>query len=301
MDLSIIIVNYKTKALTLQTLDSVFKAKSPPGKFEVILIDNHSQDDTPQAVRKKFPQVKLILSQKNLGFAGGNNLGLRQAKGRYLLLLNSDTIIQPDTLIKMVKFMDKHSQVGLATCRVELANGKIDPASHRGFPTPWAALTYYSGLAKLFPQSKLFSQYHQGWKNLNQTHQIDTPSGAFFFLPKKVLRQVGLLDETFFMYGEDIDMAYRIKQAGWQIVYTPITKITHLKGASGLKKQQANKLTSKAKQQRLKTTKAFFDAMKIFYHKHYRAKYFFLLHWLVFLGIDLVKFIRIFKLKLAWK
>ena len=299
MDLSIIIVNYKTKDLTLQTLSSVFKAKPLRGKMEVILIDNGSEDNTPKLAKKKFPQLKTIVSSENLGFAGGNNLGMRKAKGRYVLLLNSDTLIKKDTLIKMVDFMDKHPQVGLATCRVNLFHGGLDPASHRGFPSPWAAFTYYSGLEKLLPQSKLFGQYHQGWKNLKTTHQIDSPTGAFFFLRKKALNQVGLLDETFFMYAEDLDLAYRIKQAGWQIMFTPITTITHLKGASGLKKKVKQKLPSEAKVIRIKITQDFFKAMKIFYKKHYKKKYFFPLRWLVFFAIDLIKALRILKIKLS--
>jgi len=298
MDLSIIIINYKTKDLTIQTLDSVFKAKEPKGRIEVILIDNGSKDDTPAAVRKKFKQVKIIESQTNLGFAAGNNLGLRKAKGKYVLLLNSDTIIEKDTLVKMVDFMDKNQDVGLSTCRVNLFHGGIDPASHRGFPTPWASFTYFLKLEKLFPKSKLFAHYHQGWKNLKNTHEIDSPVGAFFMLNKKALNQVGLLDEAYFMYGEDIDLAYRIKKAGWKIIYTPITSIVHLKGASGLKKKVKDKLTPEAKKLRIKTTASFFDTMKIFYNKHYNKKYLLPLKWLVFPGIDFIKFIRILKIKL---
>jgi len=299
MDLSIIIINYKTKDLTLQTIDSVFKAKQPKGKLEVILVDNDSQDDTPATVRKKFKQVKIIQSNKNLGFAAGNNLGMRKAKGKYVLLLNSDTIIDKNTLVKMIDFMDKNQDVGLSTCRVNLVAGGIDPASHRGFPTPWASLTYYLGLEKLFPKSKLFSQYHQSWKGLTTTHEIDSPVGAFFMLRKKALNQVGLLDEAYFMYAEDIDLAFRIKQAGWKVIYTPITKILHLKGASGMKKQVKNKLTPEAKQTRIKVSNYFFDTMKIFYNKHYKKKYLFPLRWLVFIGIDLIKFIKILKIKLS--
>ncbi len=290
MDLSIIIINYKTKDLTLQTLTSIFKADPPSGKMEVFLIDNHSQDDTPVTVKQQFPQVKQILSSTNLGFAGGNNLGLRQAKGRYILLLNSDTIIEPDTLTVMIKYMDANPQVGLSTCRVELFNRRIDPASHRGFPTPWASLTYYLGLEKLFPHVKLFSQYHQGWKDLTQVHEIDSPVGAFFFLRKSALNQVGLLDEAFFMYAEDLDLAFRIKKSGWQVMYVPLTTITHLKGASGI--------NSTDKSKKIITTKAFFDTMKTFYQKHYRKKYLFFIRWLVFLGIDLVKTIKIIKIRL---
>lgn len=282
MDLSIIIVNYKTQKLTLQTLASVFKAQPPKGKIEVILVDNGSNDGTPARVRDKFPQVKVIEASDNLGFAGGNNLGLRQAKGRYQLLLNSDTLAEPETLIKMVEFMDQNPRVGLATCRVELLNGQIDPASHRGFPTPWASLTYYLGWDKF---------YHQTDKDLKTVHEIDCPVGAFFFIRREALRQVGLLDERFFMYGEDIDLAFRIKQAGWKIMYVPITKITHLKGASGINKPD--------RQIRLKTTRAFFEAMKLFYNKHYRRRYFFPVKWLVFLGIDTVKLWKTVKIKFS--
>lgn len=287
MDLSIIIVNFKTKELTLQTLESVFKAQPTAGKFEVILIDNASHDGTPAAVKKRFPKVTVIESAENLGFAGGNNLGLRRAKGRYLLLLNSDTLIQKDTLVKMVKFMDENSRVGLSTCRVELKSGQIDPASHRGFPTPWASLTYYLGWDKL---------YHQTDKDLKTVHEIDCPVGAFFFIRRETLRQVGLLDERFFMYGEDIDLAFRIKQAGWKIMYVPITKIIHLKGASGINKQ---KLSPEAKAIRIKTTAAFFDAMKLFYQKHYAKKYNLLVKWLVFSGIKFIKTIKIWRLKFS--
>ncbi|MBU2051980.1 MAG: glycosyltransferase family 2 protein [Patescibacteria group bacterium] len=291
MDLSIIIVNYKTKDLTLKTLASVFAAQIPRGKVEVILVDNASEDGTPEMVRKKFPKVKIINAVRNLGFAGGNNLGLRRGKGRYLLLLNSDTLIATDTLVKMVEFMDQHQNVGLSTCRVELLNGRPDPASHRGFPTPWAALTYFSGLEQLWPKSRLFGQYHQGWKQLQAAHEIDSPVGAFFFLRREALKQAGLLDENFFMYGEDIDLAFRIKKTGWKVMYTPFTKIIHLKGASGINRPD--------KAIRLQTTRAFFEAMQLFYNKHYRRRYFFALRWLVFLGIKTLKLVKILKIKIS--
>ena len=298
MDLSIVIVHYTTPDLTLQTLASVFAAQKPAGGMEVILVDNASADDTPKLVRQRFPQVKVIASSKNLGFAGGNNLGMKQATGRYVLLLNSDTLVAKNTFTKMIKFMDQNSKVGLATCKVKLFSGGIDPASHRGFPTPWAALTYYSGLEKIWPKSKLFGQYHQGWKNLTTTHEIDTPVGAFFFIRLKALKQAGYLDEAFFMYGEDIDLAFRIKASGWQIIYTPITSITHLKGASGLNKKVKDKLTAEAKAIRIRTVTNFFEAMKLFYKKHYQKEYPWLLQWLVWWGIDLLKIIRITAIRL---
>lgn len=291
MDLSVIIVNYQTTQLTLQTLKSVFAAQAPQGKMEVILIDNHSEDETLIKAKTAFPHLITLKNDTNLGFSAGNNIGLRQAKGRYVLLLNSDTIIEPDTLVKMIKFMDTRPRVGLATCRVVLVNGQLDLASHRGFPTPWAAFTYYLGLESLFPHSRWFSQYHQGWQDLNTAHPIDAPVGAFFFLRKTALHQVGLLDETFFMYGEDIDLAFRLKKAGWEVMYNPDTKITHLKGASGI--------GSISKPMRVIATKNFFEAMKIFYHKHYAKKYFLPIKWLIFSGIDLVKLCKIIKIKFS--
>ncbi len=298
MDLSVIIVSYNTQDLTLQAINSVVKAKQPKNKLEIILIDNNSSDNTVSLVKTKFPKVKIIANSKNLGFAKANNQGLRKAKGRYLLLLNSDVIINKDTLIKMIDYMDNNQQIGLSTCRVELADGSIDPASHRGFPTPWASFTYYSGLEKLFPSSKIFAQYHQGWKDLTKTHQIDSPVGAFYLLNKKALQQVGFFDESFFMYGEDLDLAYRLKKTNWQVIYNPITKITHLKSSSGLKKGKGGRLTSEDKQQRIITSKHFFKAMKIFYKKHYFKKYF-LFYFPVLLAINLFQFIKIIKIKLS--
>jgi hypothetical protein len=154
-------------------------------------------------------------------------------------------------------------------------------------------------LEKLWPKSKLLGQYHQGWKDLGKTHEIDTPVGAFFMLRREAVRQVGLLDERFFMYGEDIDWAYRIKTSGWQVVYTPITKITHLKGASGINKHASKKMTQEVKNIRVKTTTAFFEAMKLFYHKHYTKKYPFLVRWLVFLGIEAIKLWKTLKIKFS--
>lgn len=299
MDLSVIVVNYKTKDLTRQTLRSVFRAAVPAGKIELILVDNASNDGTVAEVRRRFPRVKVIEAPENLGFAGGNNLGLKRAKGRYLLLLNSDTLINKDTLVKMVKFMDENPKAGLSTCRVELVNGQIDPASHRGFPTPWASLTYYTGLEKLFPTSRIFSQYHQGWQDLSVPHEIDCPTGAFFFIRRAALNQVGLLDQRFFMYGEDIDYAYRVKQAGWKIMYTPITAIVHLKGASGLKKQVKNRLTPEARQLRIKITRIFFDNNKILYRKHFSRRYPALVRRLFDAAIDCLKLIKVLAVKLS--
>lgn len=247
----------------------------------MIIVDNASIDGSTLMIKKKFPLVNLITNKENLGYTKANNQAIKQAKGKYILLLNSDTLLEKDSLFKMLCFMDENQQWGAATCKVELANGKVDPACHRGFPTPWAALTYFSGLESFFPQSRFFGQYHQTWKNLNTPHQVDVISGAFFFIRKKVLKDVGLLDERFFVYAEDIDLCLRFKEKGHLICYNPNTKITHYKMLSGRKKAK-DKLVQK------KSRQYFFETMKLFYDKHYQDKYSWITRKIVLLGIWIV-------------
>ena len=288
MDLSIIIVNYNTKDYLSRLLPSVKKACYGL-RSEVFVVDNASHDGSPQLVKRRFPWVKLIALRKNLGFAKANNRALKRARGRYLLLLNSDTKVFSSTFFQMIEFMEKHPRAGLATCRVELEGGELDPACHRGFPTPWAAFTYFAGLEELFPHSRLFAQYHQGWKDLSRPHQIDSPSGAFFFLRRQAFLQVGLLDERFFLYGEDLDYAYRLKQAGWQVWYYPGTKIIHYKKRSGRLRGYGKKITQEVKKERLKAIGHFYDTMKLFYQKHYLNRYPRPVYWLVVAGSELFK------------
>jgi GT2 family glycosyltransferase len=278
MKLSVIIVNYNTKNYLRQALQSIEASRDKIDK-ETIVVDNASTDGSPAMIDSHFNWVKLIKTPQNLGYAAANNLGLTRAKGEYILFLNSDTQILSDTLTTMVKFMDQHSNVGVSSCRVELINGQIDPASHRGFPTPWAALTYFTGLETAFPKLRLFGQYHQGWQDLSTVHEIDSPAGAFFLTRKKILDQVGGFDDRFFMYAEDLDLSLRIKQAGWKIMYVPTTKIVHYKKKSG--RESAHLGT------RAKTKDYFFNTMKLFYDKHYRHKYPFFIRWLVLGGIKL--------------
>lgn len=276
MKLSIIIINYNTKDYLRQVLQSIEQSIDRLDK-EVIVVDNGSTDGSLDIIPS---WVKLIKNNHNLGFSAANNLGLKQARGEYILFLNSDTQVMPDTLQIMINFMDQYQKVGVSTCRVELPNGQIDPASHRGFPTPWAALTYFLGLEKLFPHSRLFSQYNQSWQDLSTIHQIDSPAGAFFLTRKKILDQIGGFDERFFMYAEDLDLSLRIKQAGWKIMYVPFTRIIHHKKKSGRHSADPHL--------RRITSQHFFTTMKLFYDKHYRDKYPQPIYWLVLLGIWLV-------------
>jgi hypothetical protein len=243
-------------------------------------VDNASTDGSRELVKRNFPQIKLIANDRNLGFAAANNRGLRQTRGEYLLLLNSDTQVEPDTLKIMVDFMEANQGFGAATCRVVLPDGRLDPASHRGMPTPWAALTYFTKLEKLFPKSRLFGQYHQGWKNLKATHEVDVISGAFFLVRRQVIEKVGMFDEGYFMYGEDVDWCMRIRKADYKIAFVSSTKINHVKGQSGRAKE-ARDIRDQNESKKL-SNHYFWETMKLFYQKHYRKRYPRLLMWLIF-------------------
>lgn len=262
--ISIIIVSYNTKELLKACLESIESSRRPDDRFEVIVVDNASGDGSEQYLKRK-KNIHTIINKTNGGFSRANNQGIKSSVGEYVLLLNSDTEIRPNTLQELLVYMDTYTRVGAVTCRVELPDSKIDPACHRGFPTPWASFTYFLGFEKMFPRSELFSQYHLGYKDMNSIHEIDSPVGAFFLTRRKILADIQGLDEDYFMYGEDIDLSYRIKEAGWPIVYYPLVSILHRKKQSGR--------SGKNQDVRKQTDIYFYDAMKIFYTKHFMKKY----------------------------
>lgn len=276
--LSVIVLSFNTNELLRQCLLSTIASKGfQKGELEVIVVDNCSSDGSAEMVNKDFTLAKLIINRSNVGFAAGNNVGIKAASGKYVLLLNSDTEFLADTLRSMVDFIQTQENIGAATCKILLSNGDIDPACHRGFPTPWSALTYIVGLEKIFPHSATFGGYHQGWKNLTVTHDVDVISGAFFLIPRRIIEKIGLLDEQFFMYGEDIDWCYRIKQAGYRVAYHPSLIVTHRKKQSGRNKkhlefqdQKAGKLVDET---RRRSRRYFVETMEQFYLKHYRHQY----------------------------
>jgi len=281
-------VNYNTKELLQNLLNSIKESDLNGIDYEIIVVDNNSTDGSVQLIKEKFREVKLIENKKNLGYAKANNQALRLSKGKYFLLLNSDTIVFKDTLKTMIEFMNENKQYSASTCRVELENGEIDPASHRGFPTPWAAFCYFSGLEKLFPKSKIFAKYHMGWKDLEKVHELDVISGAFFMIRKKALEKAGFLDERFFMYAEDIDLCFRMAKKGMKIGYNPNTKIVHFKKSSGRKKGKGKKVTQKDVKIRKQSSEYFFKTMKLFYEKHYKDKHPWIVRKIVLLGIRVV-------------
>jgi GT2 family glycosyltransferase len=276
MDVSIIIVNYNTCQLTLNCIESVYQSETEYN-FEIILIDNNSVDQSVTEFEKaaeKLDNFHFIGNKENLGFAKANNQGIMQSNGRYILLLNSDTIVEKDTIDTMAKFMDSQPGIGASGCKVLLANGELDKACRRGFPTPSASFYYVFGLSKMFPKVPKFNQYQLGYLDINKDYPVDCLVGAFMMVRREAIEQVGLLDEEFFMYGEDIDWCYRIKRAGWGIYYYPYTTITHLKGASSKRKPK-------------KIIYEFHRAMFLFHNKHYREKYSFLTNQIVYAGIGL--------------
>lgn len=280
-------MSFNTKELLRQCLESVMEATRKLDA-EVIIVDNGSSDGTVEALNTQYKtlniqNLKIIENKKNLGYARANNIGIRTSNGKYVLLLNSDTIVEKNSIDEMIKFINEDTGIGVSTCRVELPDGSLDPACHRGFPTPWASLTYFLGLEKLFPMSKNFSQYHLGFLPMDKPHEIDSPSGAFYMVRREVIDKVGMLDEDYFMYAEDLDWSYRIKQTGWKIMYYPFVKIIHFKKQSG--RAGEDEKTRKV------TQKHFYETMEIFYKKHYLNKYPKIVTRLILLAINIKKFL----------
>lgn len=290
-DLSIIIVSYNTRDLITKCLDSV-KDTSRDISFEFFVIDNESSDDSIEVIKEyikddKSGKIFLVDNNKNLGFSKANNKAMKNAKGRYVLFLNPDTVVYPKTLDYMVKYMDENKKVGAATCELIMPNGEIDDASHRGFPTPWNSFSHFSGLSKLFPHSRLFAGYSQGFKDLKKAHEIDALAGAFMIVRREAGDEVGWWDEDYFFYGEDLNFCYDLIKKGWKIMYVPEVSILHYKGVSGGLKKVSKEITTADKETRKRATKARFNAMKIFYKKNYEDKYPKFLTKLVMLGISL--------------
>ncbi|MEJ6685969.1 MAG: glycosyltransferase family 2 protein [Crocinitomicaceae bacterium] len=255
IDLSVVIVNYNVEYFLEQCLNSVKKA-SPQCQTEVFVVDNNSSDRSVEMVKDKFPDVHLIANKDNKGFSMANNQAIKISKGKYILLLNPDTVVEEHTFEKIIQFMNETPICGGLGVRMVDGNGDFLPESKRGLPTPAVAFYKIFGLSALFPKSKRFGAYHLGYFSENEIHEIDILSGAFLCVSREAVDQIGLLDETFFMYGEDIDFSYRITKAGFKNYYFPKTTIIHYKGES-TKKSSVNYVF------------VFYKAMVIFAQKHF--------------------------------
>lgn len=263
MDVSIVIVNYNVREFLQQCLESIDRSKFS-GTYEVIVVDNNSHDNSVQHLESKFPHVRFIALEENLGFGKANNIGIKTSRGRYILLLNPDTLIQEDTIGTMLEYMENNPNVGISGCKVLNANGTFQVQCRRGFPSPWASFCKLFGLQSIFPRSPLFAQYNQTFRDEDETYLIDAVIGAFMFCRREPLKAISGFDEDFFMYGEDLDLCFRMKKAGFATAYVPDTTIIHFKGES-TRRSSVNEV------------KWFYDAMEIFARKHYGTSYLFLL------------------------
>ncbi len=258
MKLSIVIVSYNVRYYLEQCLRSIFRSRIQ-GQLEVFVVDNDSRDDSIPYLRPLFPQVHYIQNSENVGFSRANNQALRLAQGQYVLLLNPDTILTEHTLADCLAFLDAHPDAGATGVAMYSHNGRFAWESRRGLPTPWTSFCKMSGLGALFPHSRTFGHYYMRYIPRLSPGRIEVISGAFNMIRREALRQTGLLDEDFFMYGEDIDLSYRLLQAGWHNYYLP-TPMLHNKGERPQKSSYRN-------------VHIFSEAMLIFFDKHYRQQH----------------------------
>lgn len=295
LDLAVIIVNYNTCALLRDCLVSVF-ASQGDFSYRVCVVDNASTDGSVEMVRREFSQVDLIASSVNGGYPYGNNVGLRHVgftagvsqPPRFALLLNPDTVVPPTALHDMLAFCEARPDCGVAGPKLLRPDGSLDLACRRSFPTPAVSFYRLIGLSRLFPRSPRFGRYNLTYLSPDVLTELDSVVGAFMLVRGEAISQVGLLDETFFMYGEDLDWAFRIKQAGWKVWYNPAVTVLHYKEA-------ASQHSDKARYE-------FYRAMAIFYRKHYAAQTSWPLHFLILGGISVRGALAVASRKLkAWR
>lgn len=298
-ELAIIIVNYNTEQLLDNCLASIYKADKPKGGLQVIVEDNGSSDGSRSMLRKKYPKVELVKSSKNLGFAKGNNLAATKLDAKYVLFLNSDTVIKRYALVKPLKYLKNHQKIGAITVKLYLKDGTIDYDNHRDFPTPWVSFCKLFGLSSVFPKSTFFNGYYLGFRNLNKIHTIPLTAGSFLMMPTRLFREIGMWDESYFFYGEDIDLCYRINEKGYKIIYYPKVSTLHLRGATSGLRKESKSIAVSSKKTRIKLAIASVKAWEIFYKKFYKNKYPKIVTWLVIGGMKLKGFFRVLKYKIS--
>jgi len=279
--LTVVIVNYNSGEYLEKCIQSLENVRGE-ADMEIFVVDNASSDQSINNSQKKFPEINYILNSENLGFGKANNQVLKKLKTEYVLILNPDCEVNSGVLKRLLEYMEEDPEVGVATAQIKLANGKIDLTAHRGFPTPWASFLYLLGDNSL---------YHLSNKSFKQIHEVDSVSGAFFLTGKSILDKVGLFDEDYFMYAEDIDLCYRIKKAGFKIMYFPDIEVLHHKGISSGLKKHSQELTRADLETKKRSLDHFYETMKIFYKKHYEKIYPAPVNWLIYLGINLKWFL----------
>lgn len=266
LDLSICIVTHNTREMLRDCLESLYRA-GDRASFEVLIVDNHSQDGTLELLRTQYPQVQLTCLDHNAGYTLPMNLGLRAGKGRYLMQLNPDTLVSPGMLDALLAYMDAHPHVGIATPKVLNQDGSLQKQCRRSAARPWDVLTYFSGLSRLFPRSRTFAGYLMTYYGENEVHAAEAVSGSCMLIRRAVVEQIGYLDEAYFAYQEDTDFCFRARQAGWQVMYLPFTSIIHYGGRGGSRVQPYRGI--------LQWHRSYY----LYYHKHLARDYIFLVNW----------------------
>jgi len=302
--ISAIIVNINSKEVLYISLSNL---KDIYPNLEVIVVDNGSTDGAVEMMRNDFPWVKLIASE-NGGLASGLNKALNLVTGEYIYYLGNDTFPEKPAFLGLIDYFENHPDVGAATTKLASRGEDMDWDAHRGFPTPWVSFTHFTKLEKLFPKSKMFGGYFMSYLDMHKEHEIDATITHSLFIRKSVQEQVGLWDENFFLYGEDLDMCCRIKEAGWKLMYLPQFRALHWKGVLIGRKVSKDSRVAKAYtiygksyspgEFRIQIKKWSTGAMKLFYDKHYKDKYPMLITWLVHLSISVMTALRVFGQKL---
>lgn len=285
--LSIVLVNYNAGNFLVDCLKSIFLV-SDKIDLDVWVVDNNSEDDSLELAKKEFPKVNYILNTDNKGFSAANNQALRKIGNEFILLLNPDTEVPGGTLSFMLDFMEQNPDAGAATCKGLKSDGEMDWGYHRGFPTPWASFLYFLGNDRL---------YHLTDRDMSSTHEVDAISGSFFLTRKSVLDKVGLLDEDYWLYGEDLDLSFRIRKAGYKIYYVPEVTVTHHKGVSSGIKKHSQEFSTATIESKIRAFNSFYETMKIFYHKNLAQDYPFFINWLIDVSINLKWFLAKRKLQ----
>ncbi|MCW1969964.1 MAG: glycosyltransferase family 2 protein [Anaerolineae bacterium] len=277
MDVLVVILNYNTRELLRECLASLHDQQGI--NFVTAVVDNASTDNSVAMVREEFPEVEVFPLKKNNGFSAGNNVAMRKfgfpnrGEARYVLLLNPDTVVPPNALTRLVRYADANVKTGVVGPKLILEDGSLDKACRRSFPTPAVSFYHMSGLGKIFPKSARFARYNMTYLPDTLETEVDSVVGACMLLRREAIRRAGLLDERFFMYGEDLDWCLRVKEWGYKVMYYPDVIVHHIKRASSRRSPKAQF--------------EFTRAQWLFYHKHYRTKTSKWVHWLIVAGLSL--------------
>lgn len=302
INLSIIILNYKSGEYLANCLKSIYASKLGKYQIEIIVVDNNSPDDSIALAQKLKPLLitNYCLLDTNQGFAYGNNRGVEKINktSQNVLFLNPDTIVKKHTIYKCLKFLEKYPQAAAMTCKINLVkNGTMQPECHRGFPYPWRSFCYFTNLYKVFPKSSFFNGYFQGHLNLEKIHPIEACVGAFFLIRKNIGDEIRWWNEKYLFYGEDLQFCYDLRLKHYNLYFYPHTSIDHYQGISSGLKTQTQKISTASKETKIMVARASTNAMRIFYMENLLKNYNFITKFFVLIGIKILEIYRVSKAK----